>query len=244
MSIDFNKLKEPFSAEDIEWRVQQSGIKDNKGWALVLAYVANRAVQARLDEVCGPENWRNEYEKAPDGGVMCGLSIRVLDEWVTKWDGAENTDIEAVKGGLSNSMKRAAVQWGIGRYLYKLDTTFVQVKRNGDNYIAIKENKADARPSLVGYWDAPILDPEFLPKGAKQQKKKDVAVETINDDDGIDQEATLLADRKSDLFKKLETSGYDNKVKMKVFIHRVLDKDTIDTLDDADAVDDALENEK
>jgi hypothetical protein len=46
---------------------------------------------------------------------------------ITKWDGAEQTQIEAVKGGLSGSMKRAAVQWGIGRYLYDLETNFVNL---------------------------------------------------------------------------------------------------------------------
>ncbi len=34
-------------------------------------------------------------------------------EWVTKWDAAENTQVEAVKGGRSGAMKRAAVQWGV-----------------------------------------------------------------------------------------------------------------------------------
>lgn len=125
-------LKMPFPAHDIEWRVQTGGKKQNGDiWAQVLAYVTNRAIMERLDEVVGPENWKNEYQKAPDGGVMCGLSIRIDNEWITKWDGAENTDIEGVKGGLSNSMKRAGVQWGIGRYLYRLDASFVNADPNG-----------------------------------------------------------------------------------------------------------------
>ena len=45
-----------------------------------------------------------------------------------KTDGAENTDYEPVKGGLSDAMKRAASQWGIGRYLYKLGTPWVDVE--------------------------------------------------------------------------------------------------------------------
>lgn len=166
---NLKKLLEPFEPKDIEWRVQRSGIKDGKGWAMVLAYVENRAVQQRLDDVCGPENWKNAYEKAPDGGVMCGLSIKIDGEWVPKWDGAENTNVEAVKGGLSGSMKRAAVQWGIGRYLYKLDTTFVQVLASGDNYIAIKENPKDDKPKIRGYWNAPVLPDWALPK----KKEKD-----------------------------------------------------------------------
>jgi len=47
--------------------------------------------------------------------------------------GAENSDIEPVKGGLSDSFKRAAVQWGIGRYLYSLGAVWVDVEQRGKN---------------------------------------------------------------------------------------------------------------
>ncbi|MDI8954255.1 hypothetical protein MJO10_29205, partial [Salmonella enterica subsp. enterica serovar Anatum] len=40
-----DQLDEPFAAEDIEWRIQQSGkTRDGKVWAMVLAYVTNRAI--------------------------------------------------------------------------------------------------------------------------------------------------------------------------------------------------------
>ena len=123
-------LQKPFLIEDIEWRIGQSG-KTAKGiWATCLAYVSNRAIQNRLDEVFGPNGWQNEYTSGPQGGVLCGISVFCGSDvkndpiWVTKWDGAENTDFEPIKGGLSDSMKRAAVQWGIGRYLYKLEMGF------------------------------------------------------------------------------------------------------------------------
>jgi hypothetical protein len=90
-----------------------SGKNNNGIWAKVLAYVTNRAIMKRLDEVCGKAGWRNEYRDIPNnGGVECGISIKVEGEWITKWDAAENTQVEAVKGGRSGAMKRAAVQWG------------------------------------------------------------------------------------------------------------------------------------
>ena len=125
--MDLNKLKEPFQPEDIEWRLQSCGKGKSGIFAICLAYVTNRAIMNRLDEVCGAENWKNEFQKAPDGGVLCGISIKINNEWITKYDGAENTQIEATKGGLSGSMKRAAVQWGIGRYLYKLEENFATI---------------------------------------------------------------------------------------------------------------------
>ena len=138
--VDLKRLSDYFGDDDIEWKPIVVSRKTNKG--LAAAYVTNRAIMDRLDEVCGPENWKNEFMPGPNGGVVCGLSIRVergegsvgsggFAEWITKWDGAENTDIEAVKGGLSSSMRRAAVQWGIGRYLYKLPSQWVPVDDNG-----------------------------------------------------------------------------------------------------------------
>jgi hypothetical protein len=126
MNLDL--LKTPFAPSDVSWRIGQAGKKQNGDiWAKVLAYLDNRCIQDRLDEVVGPANWRNEYAKGPEGGVLCGLSIKIDGEWVTKWDGAENTDIESIKGGLSDSMKRAAVQWGIGRYLYELGESWAEI---------------------------------------------------------------------------------------------------------------------
>ena len=140
--INLCLLKEPFPPEDIEWREQRNGIDRNgRPWALVLAYVTNRAIQNRLDEVCGLENWKNQFIPGPNGGVLCGISIRINGEWVTKWDGADNTDIESVKGGLSDAMKRSAVQWGIGRYLYNLEATFARIDENGSPRRCIRKRQ-------------------------------------------------------------------------------------------------------
>ena len=156
--MDLSKLKDCFEPNDIEWRLQQCGKgKNDKIWGMALAYVTNRAIMNRLDEVCGPENWKNEYKPAPDGGILCGISIKIGDEWVTKWDGAENTDIEAVKGGLSGAMKRAAVQWGIGRYLYKLEESWINANENG-------AYRGKTKDGTTFKWDAPALPAWALPK--------------------------------------------------------------------------------
>jgi hypothetical protein len=154
------RLREPFAPEDIEWRVQQAGEKNGKPWARVLAYVTNRAIMERLDEVVGPENWQNVFNEGPAGGVVCGIAIRVTRpdgtaDWVTKWDGAENSDVEPVKGGLSNAMKRAAVQWGIGRGLYRLGESWARVHDGGEHFAKTKDGKSFR-------WDPPAL-PEWAP---------------------------------------------------------------------------------
>lgn len=165
--MELVKLKDCFPAADIEWRLQSCGEKNGKFWGKCLAYVTNRAIQNRLDEICGPENWKNEYTKAPDGGVLCGISIKINNEWITKWDGAENTDIEGVKGGLSGSMKRAAVQWGIGRYLYNLEENWAIVSDTGKFSGKTRDNK-------WFNWDPPALPAWALPKITEEELNKAV----------------------------------------------------------------------
>lgn len=80
--LDLARLREPFPATDLEWRVQQCGTKNGRVWARVVAYVTARAIQDRLDLVCGPENWKNVFRAGPAAGVLCGLSIRIGGEWV------------------------------------------------------------------------------------------------------------------------------------------------------------------
>lgn len=163
MSNQLLQLQEPFHPQDIEWRVQRA-LNTSKGpKAVVLAYVTNRAIMNRLDDVFGVGGWRNEYKEWRDKGVLCGISVKIEGEWVTKWDGAEETNIEATKGGFSGSMKRAAVQWGIGRYLYNLDETWVDVKDRGENYINSKVKSNGKDEWIKGYWDTPQLPSWALP---------------------------------------------------------------------------------
>jgi len=128
------KLKEPFRPDEIEWRVGSTNGDKTKG--LALAYVTNRAIQDRLDDVFGPSNWQNEFRPWKSDSQICGISVWDDDkqQWITKWDGADDSQTEAIKGGLSDSMKRSAYQWGIGRYLYKLPQTWVAIEACGKSY--------------------------------------------------------------------------------------------------------------
>jgi len=140
------RFAEPFAAADLEWRLQWTNEDFTSGRAV--PYVTNRAIQNRLDEVVGPENWKNEFKpwhddpKSRKSSQLCGISIYFEErkEWICKWDGAEDSDVESVKGGLSDSMKRAAVQWGIGRILYSLDAVFVEVEKKGKS-VLIKDSE-------------------------------------------------------------------------------------------------------
>ena len=176
----FDDLKKPFKREDLEWRVLRAGVHKSTGeWAMVMTYVNNRAIMDRLDKVLGPGCWQNKFAAGPDGGVICGIGIGIEhkdddgDEWLDwrwKWDGAPNTDIESVKGGLSDAMKRAAVQWGIGRYLYRLPATFAKVTSNGEYRANGKDKYSGVEYNFK--WDPPDLPDWALPEDDKLVDKE------------------------------------------------------------------------
>lgn len=142
MSDLFEKLAAPFSPDDVSWRVGSTTQDKKRGMAL--AYLDARAVMERLDSVCGPANWQNDYPHA-NGKTVCRIGIKVDGEWVWKSDGAGDTDFEADKGALSDAFKRAAVRWGIGRYLYNVDAPWVEIESAGKSY-RIKDSE---RPKLA-----------------------------------------------------------------------------------------------
>ena len=121
MSI-FEQLRSEFPRNAISWRAQS--MKQDGTAAMALAYIDARDVMNRLDDVLGPEGWQCRYPHA-NGKTVCEIGIRVGEEWIWKADGAGDSDIEAEKGALSDAFKRAAVRWGIGRYLYDLDSPWV-----------------------------------------------------------------------------------------------------------------------
>lgn len=127
------ELAAPFPPESVHWRAQTVSERNGTHKALALAYLDARDVQDRLDGVCGPENWQDSYLETVKGRIICTLQVRVNDEWISKSDGAGDTDVEGEKGALSDALKRAAVKWGIGRYLYSMPNVWVpcEVNQNG-----------------------------------------------------------------------------------------------------------------
>ena len=124
--MDLTELRKPFPRHKVSWRAQQVSLKGEQAKALALAYIDARDVADRLDEVVGPENWQCRYEFSPDGKkTLCEIGIRCGTEWIWKADGAGDSDIEAEKGALSDAFKRAAVKWGVARYLYDLKSPWV-----------------------------------------------------------------------------------------------------------------------
>lgn len=142
MSDIFEQLASPFDPSEVDWRVGSVTGKDTKEpRGMALAYVDARTVMDRLDTVCGPAGWQNRY--VMEGAkTVCEIGIKCGDEWVWKADGAGDSDVEAEKGALSDAFKRAAVRWGIGRYLYNLKSPWVPVRPFGKSFVIADEAKS------------------------------------------------------------------------------------------------------
>lgn len=125
------KLAAPFPPDVISWRVG-STTKD-KARGMALAYIDARDVQDRLDQVCG-ENWQVRHPWAAGSKLACEIGIKIGDQWIWRGDGAGDSDVEAEKGAFSDSFKRAAVRWGVGRYLYDIDSPWVALEAAGNSY--------------------------------------------------------------------------------------------------------------
>lgn len=148
-------LAAEFPRSSVSWRAQN--IKKDGTSALALAYIDARDVMDRLDEAVGPENWSDSYE-VHEHVTICSIAIRTADGWVSKSDGAGDTDVEAEKGRLSDALKRAAVHWGIGRYLYGIGNTWV-------NCECQDTGKKDKFENVIWRWKRWTEDPWSKVKG-------------------------------------------------------------------------------
>jgi hypothetical protein len=110
-----NQLGQPFPDGELDYLPKAQ----SNGKALGLAYIDSRAVMNRLDAVVGPENWSFDFDVLSGDGKLVRGRLTICG--VTKCDAGEaNTEEELLKSAVSDAVKRAAVHFGIGRYLYYL----------------------------------------------------------------------------------------------------------------------------
>jgi hypothetical protein len=123
--VAIRRLSAPFSADAVSFKPQ--AIQGNR--ALAVAYIDARCIMDRLDETVGPGGWQDDYEPLPSGEVKCTLRLKIVGEWIAKSDVGSRSDQQdegdQQKAAFSDALKRAAVKWGIGRYLYRLPKQWV-----------------------------------------------------------------------------------------------------------------------
>lgn len=130
MSKILDQLSRPFPESCIRWRVGATNGDKTKG--IALAYIDARDAYQRFDDLLGLD-WQCEYPF--EGCCKIGIFDKETDTWIWRSNGAGATDIEGVKGQYSDSFKRAAVLFGVARYLYDLPNEWVPLKARGRSYV-------------------------------------------------------------------------------------------------------------
>ena len=138
-------LQASFHPKQVHWWVGSKTKDGKKG--MLLAYIDARDVMDRLDAVVGPEGWQDTYEAHPSGQVICSLVVdygvgRPTTKTDASWTVAPPLGVNdkkteqriemAQKGVYSDAFKRAAVKHGIGRYLYDVDSPWVEIDQYGN----------------------------------------------------------------------------------------------------------------
>lgn len=135
MRVDVQRMKEvmealaaPFDADEVKSKPQAISKDGTK--ALPVFFVDARAIMQRLDDILGLDGWKDAIEFQHDGTVKCILSIRIDDgEWISREDvggQSEQPDNgDRVKSAVSDALKRVAVKFGLGRYLYAVKPTWL-----------------------------------------------------------------------------------------------------------------------
>ena len=117
------RLQAPFPAHMVSWK--PAAFNTERTRALMLAHVDARAVQDRLDAIC-PDAWSFEMEVV-QGAPTPTVKGRLTVLGVTREDIGEAPEgsNSPFKAAASDALKRCAVQFGVGRYLYDLPRQWV-----------------------------------------------------------------------------------------------------------------------
>jgi hypothetical protein len=119
-----------------KWRVQSA----SKWGAQCVAYIDSRDVQDLFDEVLGAAGWQVRFEEHK-GNLFACIGVHIAGEWVWKSDCGTESNIEKQKGEASDAFKRAAVMWGVGRFLYELPIVKLPVKEENGKFVPYSETK-------------------------------------------------------------------------------------------------------
>jgi hypothetical protein len=162
------QLAAPFAEDEVKFK--PAVVNGNR--ALALPYVDARVIQDRLDDVLGVAGWQDEYECLPDGSVVCRLRLRLGEEWITKMDvggpSEQPDEGDRRKAAFSDALKRAAVKFGVGRYLYRQEPMWVDYDTQKKKFARPPRLPASAQPRKPTLHT--IVQPDLNPKPKLQPK--------------------------------------------------------------------------
>ncbi|RTL27862.1 MAG: hypothetical protein EKK55_05570, partial [Rhodocyclaceae bacterium] len=185
-------LAAPFPASEVQWVVMATtGKGDGAMKGKVGAYIDPRTVRGRFNAVVGIAGWQSDHYPVGAHQMACKIGVYFPEiGWVWKSDGAwvGNIDVDIskaqnpskaedeveknAKGSFSDAFKRAAFSWGVGEYLYELDSPWITLddkKRIPREEMPRLNQIADA---ALGKWQAERRE---RAERARQQAAKEAA---------------------------------------------------------------------
>lgn len=172
------KLKAPIP---YSWRVQ-SRTKD-RSKAMCTAYIDARDVMNVLDQHC-ENGWESAFKEVA-GFIFAGIGIR--DDkgnvyW--RWDAGQRVEDnaqdqmydQAAKSAASDAFKRAAVQWGVGRFLYDLDIVSLPCDQYGNVVDERGQRVWDLTKHINGRKQKPSPEPTVSQAPAVTEPKETATV--------------------------------------------------------------------
>jgi hypothetical protein len=95
-------LAAPFDPSEVKFK--PAAVSGNR--TLALAYVDARAIQERLDEVCGVAGWQDSYRVLPDGVVVCHLRLKIGEDWIINVGASSGSPTSPSKKGVPDRCRR------------------------------------------------------------------------------------------------------------------------------------------
>jgi hypothetical protein len=132
-------LRRPFKPEAIKWKIQTNPKPEQNKKAMIVAHIDARLVAARLNTVA--PDWSDSFNDGLHGSVICRLTVcghtRCDVGWAEVADSNGLITDAGIKGIYSDAFKRAAVQFGVGAFLYSLPRQYAaadQLKHLGRSW--------------------------------------------------------------------------------------------------------------
>lgn len=181
--MNLQKLNEPLSMGQLEFKVNQVEKGQDAIWATIIAYKNARTDMEILDEAVGQLNWQCTYQRDSKGILQCSIGIwdetKALGagEWVWKTSNGIPSNFEKEKGEYSDAFKRCSTLWGIGRQVYDFPTIRIQLNEK-DYYLDKGGNVKLSRWFRPNDWDW-FVSPDY--QHVKAERKYGNTYKTVFD---------------------------------------------------------------
>lgn len=167
-------LRAPFASGEEQYRAGPTWEQDGARWTRPLAYIDARAVFDRLDQAVGPANWHTELERLGPGCYVCRLTV--FGTIRSDVGQAGENESEKEKSGASDAIKRVAVQYGIGAYLYAQELAPTRMERKGNDWVLPRGWRPGGRRPPAASREEPAVEADGLAApGAGSATAKQIA---------------------------------------------------------------------